>query len=130
MLVWGGVSLGGQVGDGAAYDPLKNTWTPLTATGAPTARDQHNAVWTGSEMVVYGGEIASAATATGAAYDLAADHWRTLSNPGAPLARTEATSAWTGSEVLFFGGRDETGAPLAALQRLNPQPAWYFFRKP
>ena len=39
------------------------------------------------------------------------------------------TAAWTGSEALFFGGRIE-GSPLAALQRLTPQPAWYFFRKP
>ena len=130
MIVWGGVNSGGQIGNGAAYDPLTDKWTPLTSTGAPEPREQHNAVWTGSEMIVYGGLTASGATASGAAYDPASGLWRALSNPGAPQARSAASAVWTGSEALFFGGRNEAGAPLAALQRLNPQPAWYFFRKP
>ncbi len=130
MLVWGGVNDGGPLGEGAAYDPLKNVWTPLSTDGAPAAREQHSAVWTGSEMIIYGGVTATGTTATGGAYDPATDRWRPLSNPGAPQARSGATAAWTGSEALFFGGRNEAGTPLAALQRLNPQPAWYFFRKP
>ena len=69
MLVWGGVNDGGQLGDGAAYDPLKNVWTPLPSDGAPAAREQHSAVWTGSEMIIYGGLTAAGTTATGAAYD-------------------------------------------------------------
>ncbi len=128
MLVWGGLN-GSPLDTGAAYDPTAGTWTSLAPAGAPTARTQHDAVWTGSEWVIYGGETAAGTTATGAAYDPVLGHWRTLSNPGAPQARSGATAAWTGSEVLFFGGRN-AGTPLAALQRLNPQPTWYFFRKP
>jgi len=79
--------------------------------------------------VVYGGQTASGMTSTGAAYDPATDQWRVLGNPGSPQARTKATAIWSGTEVIFFGGRGNTSA-LAALQRLNPQPAWYFFRKP
>lgn len=130
MLVWGGVNDSGPLGDGAAYDPVKNVWTPLPSDGAPAAREQHSAVWTGSEMVIYGGLTAAGTTATGAAYDPATGRWRPLTNPGVPQARSGATAAWTGSEALFFGGRNDAGTPLAALQRLNPQPAWYFFRKP
>ena len=130
LLVWGGTSSAStSVGDGAAYDPASNSWQPLATANAPSARSLHNAVWTGSEMVVYGGQTASGLTATGAAYDPATDQWRVLGNPGSPQARTKATAIWSGTEVIFFGGRGNTSA-LAALQRLNPQPAWYFFRKP
>lgn len=129
MLVWGGLRLGTYLSDGAAYNPLTGSWTPLALTNAPTARTLHNAVWTGAEMVIFGGETASGTVASGGAYDPTTDTWRVLGNPGSPQARSESTAAWTGSEALFFGGRNE-GSPLAALQRLTPQPAWYFFRKP
>lgn len=129
MLVWGGSRSGNYLGDGAAYDPVADAWTALTTTNAPVARTLHNAVWTGSEMVVFGGETASGTVATGGAYDPVKDQWRVLGNPGSPQARSEATAVWTGSEVLFFGGRNN-GSPLAALQRLTPQPTWYFYRKP
>ena len=129
FLVWGGAGASGLLGDGAAYDPVADTWTPLPAVNAPTPRTLATATWTGAEMVVYGGETVSGTSATGAAYDPAAGKWRALTNPGASTARSEATAAWTGTELLFFGGR-AGGVPLAALQRLTPQPTWYFFRKP
>ena len=95
------------------------------------ARKQHTAVWTGTEMVVYGGTTSeTAAAATGAGYDPVLNHWRALGNPGNPVARTAATAVWTGSQMLFFGGSSASGVPLAALQRLDAQPDWYFFRKP
>jgi hypothetical protein len=31
--------------------------------------------------------------------------------------------------LLVFGGVAE-GAPVLTLQSLNPQPTWYFYRKP
>ena len=34
---------------------IDDTWTPTTLTNAPSARDEHTAVWTGSEMIVWGG---------------------------------------------------------------------------
>jgi hypothetical protein len=51
-----------------------------------------------------------------------------LTAAGGAVARTDSTAAWTGTELLVFGGRN--GASLVgSLQRLNPQPAWHFFRK-
>ena len=38
--------------DGA---PASNIWTVPTATGAPSGRLAHTAVWTGAEMIVWGG---------------------------------------------------------------------------
>lgn len=130
MLVWGGENGQGKLGDGAAYDPLVNAWTPLPTALAPVARKLHSAIWTDAEMIIYGGATATGATSTGAAYNPALNRWRVLTNPGTPAARQAATAVWTGSQGLFFGGANSNGALLAALQRLDPQPAWYFFRKP
>ena len=130
MLVWGGENRQGHLADGAAYDPVANAWTPISMTGAPVARKLHSAVWTGTEMMVYGGATATGATATGAIYDPALHRWRDLTNPGSPMARQATTASWTGNQALFFGGANSSGTLLAALQRLDPQPAWYFFRKP
>lgn len=55
MIVWGGTGAGGALGDGAAYDPVANAWSPVLAAGSPVARSRHTAVWTGSEMIVFGG---------------------------------------------------------------------------
>src|SRR5207253_1493057 len=39
-------------------DPCTDdTWTATNTTNAPTARSEHTAVWTGSEMIVWGGSI-------------------------------------------------------------------------
>jgi hypothetical protein len=129
MLVWGGQGGGGFLADGAAYDPLADTWSPITATNAPTARSAHVAVWTGQEMLVFGGESAAGTLADGAAYDPVAGKWRALSGTGGPQTRSSATAAWTVGAMLIFGGL-ANGVPVASLQILNPQPTWYFYRKP
>ena len=43
------------VNDGGRYNPTANSWTAVPTTGAPAARCDHTAVWTGSEMIVWGG---------------------------------------------------------------------------
>ena len=46
----------GQVlGDGGRYDPTTDVWAGLVPDGAPSARQAHTAVWTGSEMILWGG---------------------------------------------------------------------------
>lgn len=131
MLVWGGEDEEGNVlGDGAAFDPAKGTWSPIPALGAPEARRGHVAVWTGQEMLIFGGETAKGVTASGAAYDPALSQWRTLSNAGRPTARGKGLGVWTGRELLVFGGVASGGGYLGALERLNPEPAWYLYRQP
>jgi hypothetical protein len=80
-------------------------------------------------MIVFGGQSAAGSLATGGAYTPAAPSWRALTTEGNPQARSRPTTAWTGTELLVFGGQDGA-TPVAALQRLNPQPTWYFYRKP
>ncbi len=132
MLVWGGKQGDSALNSGGIYDPVANSWSPVPTLGAPAARFGHVAVWTGSEMVIFGGQTgpsASTAVATGGAFNPTTGTWRPLGGAGNPLARTGAAATWTGTELLVFGGTSG-GAPLASLQRLNPQPTWYFYRKP
>ena len=129
MLIWGGTAGGSFLGEGAAYNPGTDTWSPITPANAPTARSDHAAVWTGQEMLIWGGETSSGTIADGAAYDPVADKWRPLSHDGAPQPRSGATAVWSGSELIVFGGQ-ANGQPVGTLQRLNPQPNWYLYRKP
>lgn len=128
MIVWGGQRDGVPFGDGAAYDPATDSWEQLSASSAPAARFNHAAVWSGQEMLILGGSNSSGELASGAAYNPATGIWRPLSSSGSPLARTEATAIWAGTELLVFGGRAQ-GMAVASLQRLVPQPVWYFYRK-
>ena len=59
-IVWGGVynSVSPSfvdLNDGGHYDPITNTWRSMPTANAPSARNSHTAVWTGSEMIVWGG---------------------------------------------------------------------------
>lgn len=106
MLIWGGVtSLGGQqyFNTGGRYDPISDTWTPITTVGAPGARYQHLAVWSGNRMIVWGGSN-GAVLNTGGRYDPSTDSWSPTSVVGAPSARTLLTGVWTGNVMVVWGG--------------------------
>lgn len=131
MLIWGGMDANGDpLDDGAAYQPSTGAWTALPSAGAPTARHDHVAVWTGQEMVIAGGMTRTGPVSDGAAFDPSSGRWRPLSVRGGPLARRSATAAWAGSEMIVFGGLGEGNQRVAALQRLDPAPAWHLYRKP
>lgn len=58
MIVWGGSYYGGsyhRLNDGSAYDPSALSWTALSSTNVPVARENHTAIWTDSKMIVWGG---------------------------------------------------------------------------
>ena len=129
MIVWGGKLGSSYLANGAIYDPFDDVWYPMTTKGAPSARALHSAVWTGKEMMIYGGENGTSALASGALYNPDTDSWQSLTAGGGPTARSESTGFWTGSEFLIFGGQ-VNGQVLSALQRVTPQPTWYFYRKP
>ncbi|MGH9870790.1 MAG: Kelch repeat-containing protein [Candidatus Polarisedimenticolia bacterium] len=65
MIIWGGghcyeidCAPYGMVSysSGGLYDPGNNVWEPMSAAGAPMARLDHTAVWTGASMLVWGGQ--------------------------------------------------------------------------
>ena len=100
------------LGDGAAYDPDTNTWTPLAAPPIGP-RHSHTAVFLQARMVVWGGAgEGGTALGDGASYDPVTNTWAALPVP--PLAprlghRTVATTdrmlVWGGSSEASEGGR-------------------------
>ena len=105
--------------DGAAYDPVTDTWrtiaeSPQPAGGAPTQLIPKGA-WTGTELVVWGGWGDPIA----AAYDPISNGWRDL--PTGPLDAREGhvVVAW-GDQVAVLGGQTPFGfAPGPSEPRLD-----------
>jgi len=110
MIVWGGRAFEGSLADGAAYDPATDAWSPLPTDGAPPAREEPAAVWTGSRMIVWGGAGSNPSfTQTGGAYDPAAGTWALTALAGGPSPRRQPAAVWTGSELLVWGGWGDAG---------------------
>jgi N-acetylneuraminic acid mutarotase len=105
---------------GGSYNATSNTWTPVTTSGAPAARYQQVAVWTGSEMVLWGGATGAIYYNDGGRYNPAANTWTsilgTLSNT--PAGRRIHSGVWTGSELIVWGGWN--GGPLSSGGRYTP----------
>ena len=107
--------------DGARYNPTTDSWTPLKTVGAPSARYDHTAIWTGSVMIIWGGWDGTDVLDDGARYNPITDSWTPLPTVGAPSARYDHTAVWTGSEMIIWGGWDGHGADaLNDGARYNP----------
>ena len=80
--------------------------TPTSMVGAPTSREHHTAVWTGSKMIVWGGldGTTGSAVADGAALDPKQNTWSPVSTAGAPPARHSHCAVWTGAKMIVWGG--------------------------
>ena len=98
----------------AGDSPCTDNWTATSTTNVPSARANHTAVWTGSEMIVWGGWNNSDQN-SGGRYNPSTDSWTATSTTNAPTARAAHTAVWTGSEMIVWGGtNDSTGG------RYNP----------
>jgi hypothetical protein len=53
---------------GGKYNPSTDSWTATSITNAPIAREEHTAVWTGTEMIVWGGSDSTSDLNTGGRY--------------------------------------------------------------
>ncbi len=109
MVVWGGRQAAplyslGWVSTGGRYDPLSDTWTPTSIAGAPEARVNHSAVWTGSSMIVWGGQSFGKPLGSGGRYDPATDSWMPVTLQDAPSARYSHSAIWTGNQMIVWGG--------------------------
>lgn len=113
MMIWGGRYLPDYtfLNSGASYDPAQDRWTPIAENGAPQARAEAAAVWSGSEMIVWGGytDPSPAETATGGRYNPATGTWTATTMNGAPQARFFGggiATIWTGNAMFIYGGWD------------------------
>ena len=89
---------------------MGNTWTALPTAGAPAARQQHTAVWSGSEMIVWGGTWATL-DASGGRYNPATNTWMPMQTTGAPAGRAGHVAVWNSgsSEMIAWGGEAAAG---------------------
>jgi N-acetylneuraminic acid mutarotase len=102
-------------------DPCTDdTWTATTTVNAPDARDNHTALWTGSEIIIWGGFNYSPPYVlnTGGRYNPATDSWMATSTTNVPTGRTFHTAVWTGTEMIVWGGYN--GNDLNTGGRYNP----------
>lgn len=108
MIVWGGYheSTVTALNSGALYTPATDSWAPTGASGAPTQRFDHTAVWTGGEMIVWGGSGGQTAVdaGNGGRYTPASDSWAPTNPIGAPQSRARHTAVWTAREMIVWGG--------------------------
>ena len=130
MIVWGGGTNAPVLATntGGRYDPALDTWAPTSTVNAPVARQDHTAVWTGTEMIVWGGWYDDGTVIhilnTGGRYDPAANTWTPTTLANAPDRRRYHSSVWTGSEMIVWGGNSDIPGNGAALVntggRYNP----------
>ena len=69
----------GFLNTGGRYNPSTDSWTATSTTNAPSGRNYHTAVWTGSEMIVWGGLMARTTLNTGGRYNPSTDSWTATS---------------------------------------------------
>ena len=96
-----------------------DAWAATSTVNAPTAREFHTAVWTGSEMIVWGG-LAGGYSNSGGRYNPATDSWTPTGTINAPAGRMRHTAVWTGSEMIVWGGTGDGGNVLNTGGRYNP----------
>ncbi|MBL9127241.1 MAG: hypothetical protein JNL97_06330, partial [Verrucomicrobiales bacterium] len=75
------------------------------ATGGPTARSQHTAVWTGDVAIFWGGITGSGTpSGIGYRYDPDTDAWGAVSEINAPSPRRGHSAVWTPQGMIVWGG--------------------------
>jgi len=122
MIVWGGYDFGNDIyyNTGGKYNPSTNTWEATATINAPTARSEHTAIWTGTEMIVWGGWKVVSYFNTGSRYSPSTNTWATTSTTNAPLARYDHTAVWTSGDMIVWGGATQDQSYVNTGARYHP----------
>lgn len=114
MLIFGGTtnvydsSGRAMVNTGARYQPQTDSWSSMASSQAPSRRQSHAAVWTGTEMIVWGGTgPTNLALATGARYNPILNAWSAMTD--APVATSTMAAVWADGAMLTFTGTTAVG---------------------
>ncbi len=122
LIVWGGSTsaFSGELNTGGIFNPASNSWeAAINITGAPSVRNYHTAVWTGSEMIVFGGVAGGTSLNTGGRYNPTTNTWGTAtSTTGAPTVSFHA-AVWEGTKMYVSGGKSVSN-PSSYLYRYDP----------
>src|SRR5262245_16301629 len=100
---------------------IDDTWTATSTINAPSQREYHTAVWTGSEMIVWGGVVVlNPPLNNGGRYNPSTDSWTPTTTNSAPSGRYGHTAIWTGTEMIVWGGTDDSDTGLNTGAKYNP----------
>lgn len=112
IFVWGGTDVGADTfrSDGGLFDPVTNTWRPISSTGAPELRAHAIVLGNEREVFVWGGWGLARELRDGGLYDLATSTWSLI--PESPLAPVSngvfmRRAAWTGTEFSIVTSVNE-----------------------
>ena len=108
---------------GGRYEPATDSWTATSITNAPTARDDHTAVWTGSQMIVWGGSNVSSWLNTGGRYCAQSSVTPTPTATASATATVTPTSTATATATPTSTARPTPTPRLAPSPRPRPTPA-------
>ena len=134
MFVWGGLGpdgLGGELylGDGYSFDPSltgkPTAWTAVSASGAPSPRARHTAVWDGTSMLIWGGYSGVAGYLFDGGRLNAQSAWTATGTTPAPSPREGHTAVWLDGvkQMVVFGG-DQGGTILDTGWALDATLVW------
>jgi N-acetylneuraminic acid mutarotase len=117
----GGIILSSEDNQDLVNAGYTKVGTAQLPTGAPAARTENTAVWTGSEMLIWGGRASDGTsrflTDVGA-YNSATGRWKSAISPWSPAGRSGHTAIWSGAEMIVWGG--STGSLSNDGGRYNP----------
>ena len=124
MIIWGGsTSITHVINTGDRYNFFNNNflggWNGgISTTIAPSARQDHTAIWTGTKMLIWGGVFISiggtpSVRNDGGEYEPITDTWTVTETSGTPPSgRTGHTAIWTGIEMIIWGGWGVSPSPF------------------
>jgi hypothetical protein len=99
---WGTAAVPGQ---GISYDPVLNTWSPLSTNGAPALdRAQAAVTWAQIDLLVFG---ATPTGIIGARYHPSLDNWTAINTNNAPRLTGVFRYHTTATELFVLGDSPE-----------------------
>ncbi len=116
------IATGARGGAAVSCGTPDDSWEASLLTNQPHDRNDHTAIWTGTEMLVWGGHMDTyySVTNTGVRYDPVTDRWAPMSAVSAPAPRSYHTAVWTGSEMIVWGGGTDLYTLTNSGGRYNP----------
>jgi hypothetical protein len=94
---------------------IAGTWVPTSLASAPTARYNHTAIWTGTEMIV-----SEAGSDSGVRYNPVTDSWIPLESKGTLQIGPVHSTVWTGKVMIVWGGTAGAGIDFNTGGRYDP----------
>lgn len=120
FAVFGGYDATGYLSNGAFYNTVTDTWTPIPDIGDGIERTVPTVLWVGTKLLVWGGYKYANNIYTyynsGALYDPATKTWSPMITTGAPSGRQGYAVGYNAGtkEVAIWGGVNSGGNVVLA----------------